>query len=139
MSFVLYTIDVEYMCNASYVTWKCRQYSRYHVIFARKYKTFLLFCATLYRTHSTCRIITLFDFYNQSRKYLFSDECNEVHWFNGSFSKVVCVLRIFSIILCWTPINTQAFSKFDWNWTEVLWVIDWLCRVLRRIGNISTI
>ena len=39
MSFVLYTINVECMCDASYVTWKYRQYSRYHVIFARKYKT----------------------------------------------------------------------------------------------------
>ena len=39
MSFVLYTINVECMCDASYVTWKYRQYRRYHVIFARKYKT----------------------------------------------------------------------------------------------------
>ena len=39
MSFVLYTINVECMCDASYVTWKNRQYRRYHVIFARKYKT----------------------------------------------------------------------------------------------------
>ena len=38
-SFVLYTINVECMCDASYVTWKYRQYRRYHVIFARKYKT----------------------------------------------------------------------------------------------------
>ena len=37
MSFVLYTINVECMCDASYVTWKYRQYTRYHVIFARKY------------------------------------------------------------------------------------------------------
>ena len=36
--FVLYTINVECMCDASYVTWKYRQYRRYHVIFARKYK-----------------------------------------------------------------------------------------------------
>ena len=27
------------MCDSSYVTWKYRQYRRYHVIFARKYKT----------------------------------------------------------------------------------------------------
>ena len=40
MSFVLYTIYVEYLCDASYVTWKYRQYRRYHVIFVRKYKTF---------------------------------------------------------------------------------------------------
>ena len=40
MSFVLYTINVEYLCDASIVTWKYRQYRRYHVIFARKYKTF---------------------------------------------------------------------------------------------------
>ena len=40
MSFVLYTIDVEYMCDASHVTWKHRQYSIYHVIFARNNKTF---------------------------------------------------------------------------------------------------
>ena len=40
MSFVLYTINVEYLCDASYVTWKYRQYRRYHVIFVRKYKTF---------------------------------------------------------------------------------------------------
>ena len=39
LSFVLYTINVECMCDASYVTWKYRQYRRYHVIFARKYKT----------------------------------------------------------------------------------------------------
>ena len=39
MSFVLYTINVECMCDASYVTWKYSQYRRYHVIFARKYKT----------------------------------------------------------------------------------------------------
>ena len=38
MSFVLYTIDVEYMCNASYVTWKYRQYRIYYLIFLRKYK-----------------------------------------------------------------------------------------------------
>ena len=37
-SFVLYTINVECMCDASYVTLKYRQYRRYHVIFARKYK-----------------------------------------------------------------------------------------------------
>ena len=40
MSFVLYTINVEYLCDESYVTWKYRQYRRYHVIFVRKYKTF---------------------------------------------------------------------------------------------------
>ena len=40
MIFVLYTINVEWMCNASYVTWKYRQYRTYHVIFARKYKFF---------------------------------------------------------------------------------------------------
>ena len=39
ISFVLYTIHVECLCDASYVTWKYRQYRRYHVIFARKYKT----------------------------------------------------------------------------------------------------
>ena len=39
MGFVLYTINMECMCEASYVTWKYRQYIRYHVIFARKYKT----------------------------------------------------------------------------------------------------
>ena len=39
MSFVLYTINVECMCDASYVTWKYRQYRRYHVISAWKYKT----------------------------------------------------------------------------------------------------
>ena len=39
MSFVLYTINVEYLCDASYVTWKYRQYRRYHVIFAGEYKT----------------------------------------------------------------------------------------------------
>ena len=38
MSFVLYSINVECMRDASYVTWKYRQYGRYHVIFARKYK-----------------------------------------------------------------------------------------------------
>ena len=40
MCFVLYTINVEYLCDASYVTWKYRQYTvrRYHVIFVRKYK-----------------------------------------------------------------------------------------------------
>ena len=27
------------MCDANYLTWKYRQYRRYHVIFARKYKT----------------------------------------------------------------------------------------------------
>ena len=40
MSFVLYTNNVECMCYAIYVTWKYRQYRRYHVIFARKYRTF---------------------------------------------------------------------------------------------------
>ena len=35
MSFVLNTTNVEYLCDASYVTWKYRQYS-----FVRKYKTF---------------------------------------------------------------------------------------------------
>ena len=39
VSFVLYTINVECMCDANYVTWKYRQYRRYHVIFARKYKS----------------------------------------------------------------------------------------------------
>ena len=39
MSFVLYTINVEYLCDASYVTWKYRQYRRNSVIFVRKYKT----------------------------------------------------------------------------------------------------
>ena len=36
MSFVLYPINVECMCDASYVTLKYRQYRRNHVIFARK-------------------------------------------------------------------------------------------------------
>ena len=40
MSFVLYTIFVERMCDASYVIWKYIQYRRYHVIFARKCKIF---------------------------------------------------------------------------------------------------
>ena len=39
MSFVLYTIHVKCMRDASYVTWNYRQYRWYHVIFARKYKT----------------------------------------------------------------------------------------------------
>ena len=39
MSFALYTINVECMCDASNVTWKYRQCRRYHGIFARKYKT----------------------------------------------------------------------------------------------------
>ena len=40
MSFVLYTINVESMCDVSYVTSKYRQYvRRYHVIFTRKCKT----------------------------------------------------------------------------------------------------
>ena len=39
MSLGLYTINVECMCDASYVTWKYRQYRRLLVIFARKYKT----------------------------------------------------------------------------------------------------
>ena len=30
MSFVLYTIYVEYMSDASYVTWNYRQYRRYN-------------------------------------------------------------------------------------------------------------
>ena len=38
MSFVLYTINVECMCDASYVAWKYRQCRRFHVIFARKYQ-----------------------------------------------------------------------------------------------------
>ena len=38
MSFVLYTIYVECMCDACYVRWKYRQFRRYYVIFARKYK-----------------------------------------------------------------------------------------------------
>ena len=40
MNFVLYIINVDYMCDACYVTWKYRQYRRYHVIFLRKYNTF---------------------------------------------------------------------------------------------------
>ena len=40
MSFVLYTINMEYLCDAKYVTWKYRQHTRYHIIFVRKYKTF---------------------------------------------------------------------------------------------------
>ena len=40
MSFVLYTINVEYLCDAIYVTWEYRRYRRYHVIFVRKYTTF---------------------------------------------------------------------------------------------------
>ena len=36
ISFVLYTC----LCDASYVTWKYRQYRSHHVIFVRKYKTF---------------------------------------------------------------------------------------------------
>ena len=39
MSFVLYTINVECSCDASYVKWKYRQYRRYYIIFAGKYKT----------------------------------------------------------------------------------------------------
>ena len=39
MSFVLYSNNVECMCNASYATWKYRQYRSKLVIFARKYKT----------------------------------------------------------------------------------------------------
>ena len=37
MSFVLYTINVECICESSYLTWKFRQYRRYHVSFVRKY------------------------------------------------------------------------------------------------------
>ena len=40
MSFVSYTINVEYLFSASHVTWKNRQYRRYHAIFFRKYKTY---------------------------------------------------------------------------------------------------
>ena len=40
LSFVLYTINGEYMCDVSHVSWKYRQYRRYHVVFARIYKTF---------------------------------------------------------------------------------------------------
>ena len=42
MSFALYAINVECMCDidASYVTWKYRQYRRELVIFARKIKNF---------------------------------------------------------------------------------------------------
>ena len=40
MSFVLYTMNVEYLCDASYVTWKYRQYRKNPVSFVRKYKTF---------------------------------------------------------------------------------------------------
>ena len=39
MSIVQYTNNVEFLCEVSYITWKYRQYRRYHVIFARKYKT----------------------------------------------------------------------------------------------------
>ena len=38
MGFVLYTINVQCMCDASYVTWNYRHNRRYHVIFARKSK-----------------------------------------------------------------------------------------------------
>ena len=37
MSFVLYINDVDYMRDASYVTWEYKQYNKYHVIFVRKY------------------------------------------------------------------------------------------------------
>ena len=40
LSFVLYTINMEYMCDVSHVSCKYRQYRRYHVVFARIYKTF---------------------------------------------------------------------------------------------------
>ena len=40
MCFVLYTIHVEYMCDASYAKWKYKPYIRYHVIFVRQYRTF---------------------------------------------------------------------------------------------------
>ena len=40
MSFVLYTINVECMCDASYVTWKYRQYRRYHINFHEKIQNF---------------------------------------------------------------------------------------------------
>ena len=40
MSFVLYTINVVYLCDASYVTLKYRHDKKHHVIFVRKYKTF---------------------------------------------------------------------------------------------------
>ena len=42
-SFVLYTINEELMCDASYVTLTYRQYRRYHVIFARKIQNFINF------------------------------------------------------------------------------------------------
>ena len=38
MSFVLYTINVEYLCDASYVARKYRQYGRYHVILSENTK-----------------------------------------------------------------------------------------------------
>ena len=41
MSLVLYTIDVESVCDASYETWKYRQYRGYHVIFSEKIQNFL--------------------------------------------------------------------------------------------------
>ena len=40
VTFVLYTINEECMCDASYVTWKYRQYRRYHVIFSEKIQNF---------------------------------------------------------------------------------------------------
>ena len=40
ISLVLYTINVEYMCDASYATWKYRQYRKFHVIFVEKIQKF---------------------------------------------------------------------------------------------------
>ena len=70
ISFVLYTNNVECMCGASYVTWKYRQYRKYHVIFARKCKTLQnvnipgsigtpLFILQIYGTYA-CFIIVAF-------------------------------------------------------------------------------
>ena len=36
MSYALYTINVECMCDASYVTWKYGQYRRYNFEFSRE-------------------------------------------------------------------------------------------------------
>ena len=56
MSFVLYTctINVECMCDASYVTCKYKQYIRYHVIFSRKYKTLQNINTLGARLNSSC-------------------------------------------------------------------------------------
>ena len=78
MSFVLYTINVECRCDASYVTWKYRQYRRYHVIFARKYKSLQNVNILGARFNGNGTSFFLFNFLLVLFEKILYDICNEL-------------------------------------------------------------